>query len=175
MMSRLTWRPVESNYSGDLFIQSSHNLEMPYLRCFQKHTPLSKSAKKKTIAFSIVFHLTPHFRLFSAFQRISRWNTDAIVFWLAVFLEFTTFYRHENAPQLYIKIGVLIFQRTLILIQFEVRFLLHLPFYFDNCLFLLAVSIKLLTFPISTKINSNMANFIHDKSLNTLSYPQSSF
>ena len=69
------------------------------------------------IAFSIVFPLTPHFRLFSVFQRVLRLYWEVIVFRLPVFLEFTTFYRHENAPQLCIKIGVRIWLKTLILIQ----------------------------------------------------------
>ena len=64
MMSRLTWRPVESNYSEDLFIQSSHNLEMPYLRCFQKRTPLSKKCQKENDSF---FYRFPFDTPFSAF------------------------------------------------------------------------------------------------------------
>ena len=69
------------------------------------------------IAFSIVFPLTPHFRLFSVFQRVLRLYWEVIVFRLTVLLEFTTFYRHENAPQLCIKIGMRIWLKTLILIQ----------------------------------------------------------
>ena len=75
------------------------------------HPSIEKSAKKKMIAFSIVFPLTLHFQLFSVFQRVLRLDSEVIVFRLPVFLEFTTFYRHENAPQLCIKIGVLIWRR----------------------------------------------------------------
>ena len=99
----------------------SHAVNVPffsYLRCFSKmHPSIEKSAKKKTIAFSIVFPLTPHFRHFSVFQRVLRLYWEVIVFRLPVFLEFRTFFRHENAPQLCIKIGVRIWLKTLILIQ----------------------------------------------------------
>ena len=78
---------------------------------FQNAPPNQKSAKKKTIAFSIVFPLTPHFRHFSVFQRVLRLYWEVIVFRLPVFLAFTTFYRQNNAPQLCIKIGVLIWCR----------------------------------------------------------------
>ena len=84
---------------------------------FKMHPSIEKSAKKKTIAFSIVFLLTPFFQHFSTFQRISRLDSEVIVFRLSVFLEFTTFYRHENAPQLCIKIGVRIWLRELDLNQ----------------------------------------------------------
>ena len=78
---------------------------------FKMHPSIEKSAKSQTIAFSIVFPLTPHFRLFSVFQRISRLDSEVIVFRLSVFLEFTTLRGYENAPQLCIKIGVLIWRR----------------------------------------------------------------
>ena len=95
-----------------------HNACFPRIYVVFQNAPLyQKNVKKKTIAFSIVFPLTPHFRLFSVFQRVSRLDMETIVFRLSVFLEFTTFYRHENAPQLCIKIGVLIWLRELDLNQ----------------------------------------------------------
>ena len=75
------------------------------------HPSIEKSAKKKTIAFSIVFPLTPHFRHFSVFQRVLRLYWEVIVFRLPVFLAFTTLRGYENAPQLCIKIGVRIWRR----------------------------------------------------------------
>ena len=72
------------------------------------HPKFQKFAKSQTITFSIVFLLTAIFQIFSIFQRISRSVSSPIVFRLSVFTEFTTFWGYENAPQLCIKIGVLI-------------------------------------------------------------------
>ena len=81
----------------------------PYLQPFpEMHPKFQKFAKSQTITFSIVFLLTAIFRIFTIFQRIWGVDSSPIVFQLPVFLEFTTFWGYENAPQLCIKIGVLI-------------------------------------------------------------------
>ena len=81
------------------------------------HPSIEKKCQKENDSFFYRFPFDTPFQLFSVFQRILRQDSEVIVFRLPVFLEFTTFYRHENAPQLCIKIGVRIWLKTLILIQ----------------------------------------------------------
>ncbi|WP_288705605.1 hypothetical protein, partial [uncultured Ruminococcus sp.] len=73
---------------------------------FQNAPLYRKKCQKENDSFFYRFPFDTPFQLFSVFQRILRQDSEVIVFRLPVFLEFTTFYRHENAPQLCIKIGV---------------------------------------------------------------------
>ena len=84
---------------------------------FKMHPSIEKKCQKENDSFFYRFPFDTPFQLFSTFQRISRLVMEVIVFRLPVFLAFTTFYRHENAPQLCIKIGVRIWLRELDLNQ----------------------------------------------------------
>lgn len=67
---------------------------------FQNAPLYRKKCQKENDSFFYRFPFDTPFQLFSTFQRISRLVMEVIVFRLPVFLEFRTFFRHENAPQL---------------------------------------------------------------------------
>ena len=95
-----------------------HNACFPRIYVVFQNAPLyRKKCQKENDSFFYRFPFDTPFQLFSVFQRVLRLDSEVIVFRLPVFLEFMTLRGHENAPQLCIKIGVLIWLRELDLNQ----------------------------------------------------------